>query len=164
MKTQKVVRINYLRIYPRLVDAGEGKKPYAGALVLMNVDGGIDANALRLTAKQLDNLAGISGIRTAGQVGWNQLAALVGVAKSAAVVSIEPVKKGEKYIGSDGKEHIHEKKDWDRISVDSIMLDDAVSREFKKAVIQDVIDAWSAPALPEFEGSFVPESEMPQTK
>lgn len=160
MKTQKVVRVNFLRIYPELQDAGAGKKPKAGALILMEPVAGSVAH--ELTSGQLDNLASIAGINTTGKRAWRQLASLVSVGRSACTVTTEPVKKGDKYVDTDGVEKEYTK-DWEKSSIDSIMLPNDTVAKLQDAVIADVIKGWEDLPLPVFEGNAVPDPALAGT-
>jgi hypothetical protein len=143
MKNIVTLPVNFLRIYPveREVTSVNGVKgTRAGALVLRatlpHSAGQKENNAIELSAKQLDNLASMHGIRATGRKGWSQLQTLVGVGKSACVVSAEEHQKGDVYVGTDGAE-----KEYTMTStncgLDSIVLPDKVT----SAMIAKTIDA-----------------------
>ena len=117
----------------------------AGALVfvddLPSGDGVNVKNVLTLTAKQLDNLAGIHQITTLGRVGWLRLANLVGVGTAGAYVSSEGHNKGDKYVDQNGEEKTYATTGF-RNNVDSIVLDKDTTKALKQANINDIIEAW----------------------
>lgn len=146
MKTIKAVRVNHLRIYPaerEVISAvSKTKGTRAGALVfaenLPASEGQTPTNVLQLSGKQLDNLASMHGIRSTGRKGWNQLAILIGVGKSAAFVSSEPHKKGDKYVDRDGVEQEYTQ-DSTSNNVDSVILPEKVTNALVENTIREII-------------------------
>lgn len=143
MKNIVTLPVNFLRIYPTerdvtSVNGVKGKR--IGALVLRanlpKSAGQKDANAIELSAKQLDNLASMHGIRATGRKGWSQLQTLVGVGKSACVISAEEHQKDDKYVDPAGVEQAY-KQTSTNCGLDSIVLPDKVT----SAMIAKTIDA-----------------------
>lgn len=147
MKTTRKMLVNYLRIYPterEVVSAVNGVKGLrAGALILMEnlptSDGQRASNAMELSGRQLDNLAGMHGIRAVGRKGWLQLSTLVGVGKSACVVSFEEHKAGDKYVDATGTEQKYTKTST-QSTLDSIILPDRIVNKIVDATIESIIN------------------------
>ena len=147
MKTQKPLLVNFLRIYPverdvTSVNGVKGKR--AGALVLRenlpSSSGQKVSNAVELSAKQLDNLASMHGIRATGKKGWSQFATLIGVGKSACIVSSEEHAKGDKYVDTLTGEEKEYSQTSTNNSIDSIVLPDRVTAKMIDKTIEDIIN------------------------
>lgn len=147
MKTVKRMLVNYLRIYPverEVTSSVNGVKSLrAGALILLEnlpkSEGQKDANAMELSAKQLDNLAGMHGIRATGRKGWLQLSTLVGVGKSACAVSFEEHKAGDTYVDATGAEQKYTKTST-QSTLDSVILSDRITNKMVDATIDAIIN------------------------
>jgi hypothetical protein len=146
MNTKKML-VNYLRVYPVerevVSSVNKVKGLRAGALILMEnlpkSEGQAESHVITLSGKQLDNLAGMHGIRAIGRKGWLQLSTLVGVGKSACVVSYQEHKAGEKYIDASGAEVPYTKTST-QSTLDSIILSDRITNKMVDATIDQIIN------------------------
>lgn len=154
MKTSKIVPVLALRVYesPREEVTVNGTKVVrCGALTLQTeVDG---TKALKLSAKQLDNLAGLAGINYSGKAGWLAFKSLIGLCRSRAMITVEEYKTGDEYSmkGADGKPVIGKHTvDGRNITVDAIMLADGVVKDMDAKTI-DIVNSWNKFVIPEVE-------------
>jgi hypothetical protein len=143
MKTITKVGVNFLRIYPverKVVSPNGVEGMRAGALVLLAMlphsAGQKENNAIELSAKQLDNLAQMHGIRETGKKGWTQLQTLIQVCKSACVISSEEHQAGDSYVDTKGVEQKF-KLTSTNTGLDSIALPNGVTAR----MIEKTIDA-----------------------
>jgi len=145
MKTTNSCLVNYLRIYPqpKPVEStvNHVKSLRYGALILFKPIPGDPSGttALQLSDKQLDNLCQIAGLNGTGARTWNRLVKFVGVCKSHAVISIEPHKKGDTYIGTDKLEHEYTK-DGVNPTIESIMLPEKVTDKLIDAAVEEELN------------------------
>ena len=114
MKTTRLFPVKMLRIYtmPKetISTVNKVKSMKVAALVLLenlpDADGNDSGNpTLQLTAKQLDNLASVCRIKGTGRQAWDYLAECTGSCESVAAITLDPHRKGDSYIGTDGNEH-----------------------------------------------------------
>jgi hypothetical protein len=147
MKTVKRMLVNYLRIYPverEVTSTVNGVKSLrAGALILLEnlpaSNGQKASNAMELSGKQLDNLAGMHGIRATGRKGWLQFSTLVGVGKSACAVSFEEHQAGDTYVDATGAEQKYTKTST-QSTLDSVILPDRIVNKIVDATIDAIIN------------------------
>lgn len=136
------VRISHVLVMdtPKQVTSAHGKASLRHASVIfMSPVGG--TNAVLLSDKQLDHLCATLNL-SKGYRGWKQLSALVGTGgRAAASVTIEEHKRGESYT-IDGEEKQYEK-DWSQVSINTIVLSDAVQSKLNDAIVKDVVADWS---------------------
>ena len=142
--------VDHLRIFPTTRDEttvnGTARK-VDGALILSEEVGG--TTAIKLTGKQLDNLAGIAGINRTGRDAWNMLKALVGVDRSRANLTVESYKEGDEYVKADNTVGKHTKTG-ENVQVDAIAINPHVQAKIDKAVV-DVLIGWNNTAVPTLE-------------
>lgn len=160
MKNIVDLRVNFLRVYdaPREVTSkvNKVKSLRHGALILRDplpdADGNpTGSNAIELSAKQLNNLCSIAGVRGVGAERWSDLSRLMQVNKSVATVTMTFHKKGETYVATDNTEAKYTE-DGYNVSIDSIMLPTSVSNAFVEATIRKQLNFDSAvEALKDFE-------------
>lgn len=149
MKTRKSYRLQHLLVYPTERESTNKitgtKSVKAGALVfsedLPNGEGVTVKNVLTLSGKQIDMLGAMHGVTAKGRKGWNQFAKLIGVNRSAAIVSSEPHLKGEKYLDTDSVEQIF-KENSTRNTVDSVSLHSSVVAKFDEINIREILGSW----------------------
>lgn len=144
METNLTVRVDYLRIYdepkPVTSTVNKVKSLRHGALILLerlpDESGELTGTkVIQLSAKQLNNLAGISHIKGVGKERWDDFAKLMQVGKSLANITINHYKKGDVYIDADLKENKHTQ-DGSNPSVNSIILPNSVVDAFVQSTIR----------------------------
>jgi hypothetical protein len=145
MKTITKVAVNFLRIYPveqKHVTPNGVEGMRAGALVLLALlprsAGQKEGNAIELSAKQLDNLASMHGIRETGKKGWSQLQTLIQVGKSACVLSSEEHNAGDTYVDTKGVEQKF-KLTSTNTGLDSIILPNGVTTRMVEKTIDAIL-------------------------
>jgi hypothetical protein len=150
MKTKVNVRVSHLRIYDatREEKTVNGTTVYRdGALILADEVGG--TTAVKLSAKQLNNLAGIANVNRPGREGWLVLKGLIGVDRSTANVTIESYKEGDEYAKADGTVGKHTKTG-ENVSVDTIVIHPFVQKKMDDAIVKVAI-GWNTYTLPTIE-------------
>lgn len=148
MKSKVIATVSHLRIYPstREVITKKGTKTYReGALILMNEVGG--TTAIELSAKQLDNLAGIANVNVAGKEGWFLFKGLIGVGRAKAVLALETYKAGDEYVGANNVVGKHEF-DGTNVSVEVIQLADTIQNKLDDAITHAVVN-WKSMLIPD---------------
>lgn len=152
MKNIIDLRVNFLRVYdtPHEVTSkvNKVKSLRHGALILRDplpdADGNpTGSNSIELSAKQLNNLCSIVGVRGVGAERWSDLSRLMQVNKSIATVTMTFHKKGETYVTAEGTEAKYIM-DGYNASIDSIMLPASVSNAFVEATIKKQLNFDSA--------------------
>ena len=152
MKNITDLRVNFLRVYdtPHEVTSkvNKVKSLRHGALILRDAlpdaDGNpTGSNSIELSAKQLNNLCSIAGVRGVGAERWADLSRLMQINKSIATVTMTFHKKGETYVTDDGTEGKYTQDGYNS-SVDSIMLPSSVTTAFVEAVIKKQLNFDSA--------------------
>lgn len=152
MKNIIDLRVNFLRVYdaPREVTSkvNKVKSLRHGSLILRDplpdADGNPTThNSIELSAKQLNNLCSIAGVRGVGAERWSDLARLMKTNESIATVTMTFHKKGETYVTDDGTEAKYTQDGYNS-SIDSITLPSAVSNAFVQATIRKQLNFDSA--------------------
>lgn len=163
--------INYLRLYPVAIErtskVNKVKSIRVGALILTDdlphSTNQKVSNVLEFTAKQLDNLSAVAGLRGTGEKTWFDFQRMIGnwsrTNEAVAMVRSEEHAKGDKYVDSDGKECEYTE---DSVinQCDSISLPTAVVTELRaksierqvnwedaNAELRNMLGAKSAPVL-----------------
>ena len=159
MKTSLIAPVLALRVYesPREETTVNGTKvTRCGAVVFMTEVGG--TKAVKLSAKQLDNLAGLAGVNKTGREGWNVFKSDIGLARSKAMVTLEEYKEGDEFTSKvDGKDVIGKHtRDGISVGVDAIILADRVV-ERMDAVNAEVKKRWNEFIIPGLES--IPEPD-----
>lgn len=150
MKNSCIVPVLALRVFesPREIVTVNGTKTLRhGALVFMSEVGG--TKAVNLSAKQLDNLAGLAGINRTGKEGWLAFKNLVGLGRSRAMVTVEEYKEGDEFILADKTSGKHTV-DGTSVTVDAVILADGVVKEMDTKTI-DIVNEWNKFVIPSVE-------------
>lgn len=146
MKTVSVL-VSHLRIFESTRDevtVNGTKRQVDGALILADEVGG--TKAIKLTGKQLNNLASIADLNRTGREAWNILKSLVGVNRSTAIVTIESYKEGDEYVRADNTVGKHTRTG-ENVQVDVIQLNNSVQKKIDDAVVS-VMVAWKQNRIP----------------
>lgn len=142
-----IVPILALRVFEsarEIITVNGTKTVRHGALVFQTEVSG--TNAVNLSAKQLDNLAGLAGVNRTGKEGWLAFKSLVGLGRSRAQVTVEEYKEGDEFLNADKTVGKHTK-DGVSISVDAIMLADATVKAMDEKTIE-VVNDWNKFVIP----------------
>lgn len=151
MKTIRLFPVSYLRVYATPIErtskVNKVKSVRVAGLVLNEMLPDADGNetdnrVIEFTAKQLDNLCTVCRVKGVGRQRWDDFAELIGTSESVATITLEPHRKGDSYVGTDGNEHEFES-DGVSTSVDSITFGLDTKKELKSAVINRQVN-WTA--------------------
>jgi hypothetical protein len=156
MKTSILASVLALRVFDssrEIVTVNGTKTVREGALVFMTEVGG--TKSVNLSAKQLDNLAGLAGVNCKGKAGWLSFKSDVGLNRSKALVTIEEYKEGDEFINADKTVGKHTK-DGVSVTVDAVILADKVVDRMD-AVNAEVKKRWNEFTLPSIESITEPE-------
>jgi hypothetical protein len=143
------IDVDHLQLTPagREVENKNGTKSVkVGALILLaplprSGEQTVDQYSMNLSAKQLDKIASVHGIRETGEPGWRQLQNFVNSGtegdRASVVVVAESHEKGDTYINIDGEEDTYDMS-VTQSQVSSITLPKLVLRMKLKDTIKSV--------------------------
>lgn len=145
-----IVPILALRVFEssrEIITVNGTKTVRDGAVVFQTEVNG--TNAVNLSAKQLNNLAGLAGVNKTGKEGWLAFKGLVGLGRSRAQVTVEEYKEGDEFLNADKTVGKHTK-DGVSITVDAIMLAESTVKSMDAKLIETIND-WNKFVIPSIE-------------